>query len=214
MKNSLLKPLTGLFVLLICVISLARVSMPPSQKEEKPKENQKMQVKKTAASFRPYKDPQDLRVPYDWHQPSERKAYPKIKPLENDLTIRVSLRGNRVYILRENQVVYTMLASGGFFKNGKSTTPTGTFKIQDNRGDSFYNPELNEGANYWTSWDKDNVYLFHTVPTKSNGKYNRKEAKKLGVNSASHGCIRLSIPDAHWIMKNIPSGTKVIIKNN
>lgn len=214
MKNSLLKPLTGLFILLICAISLARVSMPSSQSEEKQKEDRKPLVKKTAASFRPFQDPRDLRVPYNWHQPSETKAYPRIKRLENDLTIRVSLRGNRVYILRENQVVYTMLASGGLFKKGKSTTPTGTFKIQDNRGDSFYNPNLNEGAKYWTSWDKDNVYLFHSIPTKSNGKYNQKEAKKLGIKASSHGCIRLSVPDARWLMKNIPTGTKVIIKNN
>lgn len=214
MKNSLLKPLTGLFILLICAISLARVSMPSSQSEEKQKEDQKPLVKKTAATFRPFQDPRDLRIPHDWRQPSEKKSYPKIKRLENDLTIRVSLRGNRVYILRANKVAYTMLASSGIFKNGKSLTPTGTYKIQDNRGESFYNPKLNEGANYWTSWDKNNVYLFHSIPTKGNGKYNQKEAKKLGIKAGSHGCIRLSVPDARWLMQNIPTGTKVIIKNN
>ncbi|MDF7683051.1 L,D-transpeptidase [Lactobacillus sp. ESL0679] len=214
MKKSLLKPLTFCFVILICVISLARISMPQTQEKASRPTKKETIVKKTAASFRPYQDPSDLRQPYNWCKSSERKPYPKIKSLENDITIRVSLKGNRVYILRNNQRIYTMLASGGVFKNGKSLTPTGTFHIQDNRGESFYNPNLNEGANNWTSWDKKDVYLFHSVPTKDNGKYNLKEAKKLGKQSGSHGCIRLSVPDSAWIMNNIRTGTKVIIKNN
>ena len=215
MKKSLLKVLTAFCVLLICAISLARISM-PSQPETKnsTKEAKKTAVIKTAASYRPYRDPKDLRSPFNWRKPSETKPYPKIKHLENDLTIRVSLKGNRVYILRGNKRVYTMLASAGLFKKGKSLTPTGNYKIKNGRGDSFYNPELNEGANNWTSWDQENVYLFHSVPTKGNGKYNIKEAEKLGVKPASHGCIRLSVPDSRWLAENIPVGTKVIIKNN
>ncbi|WEV70450.1 L,D-transpeptidase [Lactobacillus sp. ESL0785] len=218
MKKSLLKPLTFCFVILICVISLARLSMPnvgaPSSKPKQQEVKTTAVKKKTAASFRPYQDPADLRQPLDWHQSSEYKSYPKIKRLENDITIRVSLKGNRVYILRDNRRIYTMLASGGLFKKGKSLTPTGSFKIQDSRGDSFYNPNLNEGANNWTSWDPNNVYLFHSVPTKDDGQYNVKEAKKLGKTQGSHGCIRLSIADSHWLLKNIKVGTKVIIKDN
>lgn len=215
MKNSLLKTFTAFCVLLICAISLARVSMPSQQKEvNKTKDARKTAVIKTAASYRPYQDPKDLRAPFNWKKSSEAKPYPKIKHLENDLSIRVSLKGNRVYILRENKRIYTMISSAGLFKKGKSLTPTGKFKIKNDRGDSFYNPELNEGANNWTSWDKENVYLFHSVPTKSNGKYNIKEAEKLGVKPASHGCIRLSVPDSRWLVENIPAGTKVIIKNN
>lgn len=37
-----------------------------------------------------------------------------------------------------------------------------------------------------------------------------KEAKHLGTK-ASHGCIRLTIPDAKWIYENIPEKTKVVI---
>lgn len=211
MKNNLLKPLTAVFIFIICVISLARISMPSDQvKKTEPNE-----VKKSKpVSTRPYKDPDDLRRPFNWRKSSQVKPYPKIKRLENDLTMRVSLKGNRVYILREDQVIYTMLASGGIFKKGKSLTPTGTFKITSNRGDSFYNPQLNEGAKNWVSWSKQDNFLFHSVPTKNNGKYNKKEAKKLGVKPSSHGCVRLSVPDSRWVMKHIPSNTKVIIKNN
>ncbi|CCU56791.1 ErfK/YbiS/YcfS/YnhG superfamily [Bacillus subtilis E1] len=38
----------------------------------------------------------------------------------------------------------------------------------------------------------------------------KTEAEKLGTK-ASHGCIRLTIPDAKWIYENIPEHTKVVI---
>lgn len=215
MKNSLLKPLTAFCILLICAISLARVSMPAtSPSVETTQEDKKAVVKKTPTDSRPYADPSDMREPADWRKSSQIKPYPKVKHAADGLTIRVSLKGNRVYLLRAGHVVYTMRASGGAFKKGRSSTPTGTFRIQTSRGRSFYNPKLNEGANYWTSFDKTDNFLFHSVPTKGNGKYNRKEARKLGVKAASHGCIRLSVADARWLMKNIPAGTEVIIKNN
>ncbi len=66
------------------------------------------------------------------------KKYPKIKPYEKDLTLRVSLKGNRTYLLRKGKVLYTMLSTGGIYKKGKSLTPTGTFRIQNGRGDSFF----------------------------------------------------------------------------
>lgn len=55
--------------------------------------------------------------------------------------------------------------------------------------------------------------LFHSVwysgennpATLSISSYN-----KLGT-TASHGCVRLTVKDAKWIYKNIPSGTKVVI---
>lgn len=211
MKNSFLKPLTAFFVFLICAISLARVSM-PSTWDKSP--NEKTVEKKTAKLYRPYQDPKSMRQPYKWYKSSQTTSYPKIKHLENNLTIRVSLKGNRVYILREDQVIYTMLSSSGTFKDGKSMTPTGTYQIQPDRGESFYNPNLNEGAKNWTSWDQKNNYLFHSVPTKENGKYNKKAAQKLGVKPSSHGCIWLSVADSRWLMKHIPADTKVVIKNN
>ncbi|WEV40980.1 L,D-transpeptidase [Lactobacillus sp. ESL0681] len=213
MKNRLLKWGTFLAIALIGVISLARVSMPPNKIDVKQVAPKKSLVKKSQPTYRPYRDPATLRKPYDWRRSSEVRAYPKIKRIENDLTIRVSLKGNRVYILRNNERIYTMLASGGLFKKSKSLTPLGTFKIQGGRGDAFYNPNLNEGANNWTSWDEQNVYLFHSVPTKNNGKYNLTQARKLGKEPASHGCIRLSVADSLWLKDNIPTGTKVIIKN-
>lgn len=90
-------------------------------------------------------------------------------------------------------------------------TPTGTYHIQRQRGNTFYNAKLREGAKYYVSWLNHGTYLFHSVPTGANGKVNVKEAAKLGKTQGSHGCIRLSIPDARWFSKTVPVGTKVVI---
>ncbi len=73
---------------------------------------------------------------------SESKAYPKINNKEKDLSLRVSLKGNRVYLLKNKEVVYTMLSTAGIFKGGKSMTPIGTFKIRSNRGETFFNKKI------------------------------------------------------------------------
>jgi lipoprotein-anchoring transpeptidase ErfK/SrfK len=143
---------------------------------------------------------------FDWKKPSETKAYPDLK--ENpDSFIRVSIDKQQVYIQKGEKVLYTMNAATG---QSDSPTPKGTFEIQ-NRGDKFYNASSKEGANYWTSFKDWGVYLFHTVPTDENGTYLTDEAEKLGTPS-SHGCVRLSIPDAKWINENVPSGMKVIVE--
>ena len=156
-----------------------------------------------------------MRTPINWRLPSETVAYPDLKQL-NDFWIKVVISKNRVYLMDGKKAVYTMYASAGEYERQaggkkKSTTPTGTYYIQAERGDSFYNPNLSEGANYWTSWLNHGEYLFHTVPTDANGNYKVAEAKKLGKKPASHGCIRLSVADAKWINQNVPQGTKVVI---
>ena len=156
-----------------------------------------------------------MRTPINWRLPSETVAYPNLKQL-NDFWIKVVISKNRVYLMDGKKAVYTMYASAGEYERQaggkkKSTTPTGTYYIQAERGDSFYNPNLSEGANYWTSWLNHGEYLFHTVPTDANGNYKVAEAKKLGKKPASHGCIRLSVADAKWINQNVPQGTKVVI---
>ena len=163
--------------------------------------------------FWPYKDPKDLRPEGTWKKKSEKKKYPDLAKVKK-LWIRVSLKGNRTYIMSGKKPIYTMLSTGGLYHKGKSDTPTGTFHIQEERGQEFYNYELNEGARYYVSWKNHGVYLFHSVPTKANGKIDLKEAKKLGKTQGSHGCVRLSLPDAEWLMNTVPYGTKVVIKNN
>ena len=155
----------------------------------------------------------------DWQKSSETVPYPDLIKVKN-LWVKVSLKGNRTYLYDGSKLIYTMYSSGGVYqkdaKTGKmkSTTPTGTFYVQAERGDSFYNQELGEGANYYVSWLNHGEYLFHSVPTKADGSYNLREAAKLGKSTGSHGCIRLSVPDAKWMEQNLPEGTKVVIADN
>lgn len=153
-----------------------------------------------------------MRTPIDYRQPSEYAPYPDLNKM-NNFWIHVRIGQNRVYLMNGNNVVYTMYCTAGYYENGVSTTPTGTYYIQAERGNSFYNGGLGEGANYWTSFLDHGVYLFHTVPTDANGNYKPYEAAQLGINQGSHGCIRLSVPDAYWIMHNVPTGTRVVIEN-
>lgn len=205
------KRLVIALILVLAVIGLAKVSIPKEQANTQPKTHKVKKVS-TAEAARPYADPSDLRKEGTWKKKSEAKPYPKINN-KKGLVIRVSLKGNRVYVVKNKKVIYTMLSTAGTYVNGKSYTPTGTFWIRSDCGTDFFNPKLNEGAKDWRSWDKKNLYLFHSVPTKKNGKFNIEKAKKLGKTQDSHGCIRLSLPDAKWFMKNIPVGTKVIIKD-
>lgn len=159
---------------------------------------------------------QVMRAPISWKEPSEVKSYPDLNKV-SDFWVKVKLKKNRTYLMSGNKVIYTMYSSGGMYhdQNGKkvSDTPTGTFHIQKERGDEFFNQSLNEGAKYWVSWKDHGVYLFHSVPTLKDGKFNIPEAEKLGKEPASHGCIRLSVPDAKWMMEHLKEGTKVVVEN-
>lgn len=157
-----------------------------------------------------------MRTPINYMKSSETIPYPDVKKL-SDPWIKVSIAKNRVYIMDGKKTVYTMYCSAGKYENkdGKrvSATPTGTYAIQDDRGNSFYNASVKCGANNYVSWHDNGSYLFHSVPTDKDGHYIQSEAKKLGKSTASHGCIRLSVPDSKWMM-NIPTGTKVVVQNN
>lgn len=146
-------------------------------------------------------------VSNQWQQSSEQTAYPN--PAEHPhMWILVSKRQQRVYLIDRGKVLYRMYASTG---TRQEKTPSGIYHIQAERGLSFYNAKSGEGARYWVSWKNHGEYLFHSVPTNAQGNYLLDEATKLGKTSASHGCIRLSVPDARWMYQNIPQNTRVVI---
>lgn len=146
-------------------------------------------------------------VAINWRKPSEDKPYPKITA-ESGRYLHVSIAKQRVFILSpQKKVLYTMNASTG----KDNSTPRGVYEIQPEHGDFFFNQESGEGAKYWTSFKDHGIYLFHTVPTDDKGNYIPSEAEKLGKEANSHGCVRLSIPDAKWINHHVPVGTKVVI---
>lgn len=159
-----------------------------------------------------------LRKPIDWHKSSETIPYPDLSKVHN-LWVKVSIKGNRTYLYDGNHLLYIMYSSAGVYKRDKKThqmkslTPTGTFHVQQERGDSFYNASVKTGAKHYVSWHGHGQYLFHSVPTDPDGSFDKAQAAKLGKSTASHGCVRLSIADAQWMEQNLPTGTQVQIVN-
>lgn len=145
--------------------------------------------------------------PVDWLKSSQQVDYPD-PAAHPGLSLEVSLQDQRVYVRDGTDLLYTMYASTGM----DDSTPKGSFHIQAERGDHFYNPSEGMGARYYTSFLNHGVFLFHSVPTDSSGSYIKEEADMLGVRPSSHGCIRLTVPDARWIMQSVPTGTPVLVK--
>lgn len=132
--------------------------------------------------------------------------YPSIADISN-LNILVDTKNQRVYLLDNDKKITSFIVSTGIL-DGDSNTPLGDYVIENERGENFYTPRFGEGANYWVSFKDHGVYLFHSVPTDKDGNYIESEAQKLG-KPASHGCIRMSVPDSKWFYENIPTGTPV-----
>lgn len=123
-----------------------------------------------------------------------------------NLNIHVSISKQRVYIKSGDKVIYTMLCSTGAVG---TPTPLGNFRIQAEKGPAF------SGAAYYRSFKGHGIYLFHTIPTSiawSTNTFSAVEGRKLGTR-ASHGCIRLAVPDAKWFYYNMPYNTPVKIVN-
>lgn len=146
-----------------------------------------------------------------WQRSSETAPYPEVAKYPH-LWILVSKKQQRVYLVNRGKVLYTMYASTG--SGQANNTPTGTYHIQAERGLSFFNAKSGEGARYWISWKNHGEYLFHSVPINRQGRYIVNEAQGLGKTANSHGCIRLSVPDAKWMYQNIKQETKVVIINH
>lgn len=129
-----------------------------------------------------------------------------LEQAEKPLKVEVSIKDQEVTVLdARDRVVKKFACSSG--EEG-SETPTGTFTVTD-RGQSFYNPAVKEGAYYWTRFYK--TYLFHSVPFDKDRNMEPEEAAKLGT-PASHGCVRLETENAKWIYDHIPEGTSVVIQ--
>lgn len=182
----------------------------------------------------PYYDPADMRSKTGayYFQSSEKRAYPNLAKYKN-VWIRVSILGNRVYVMSGKKVIYTMYSSAGRFEmtNGKyqSDTPRGTFYMKAAYGPSFMSSD-GVGARYYMAYYGSD-YLFHSVPINNYGSgvyYKGYHYGYGGVGSTahltvqgtkpdSHGCIRLTLSDARWLYGQRTSGklkvgTKVVIK--
>lgn len=154
------------------------------------------------------KNAADSAKPVSWSTPSGG-AYPTLNQNET-IWLDVSIKDQKVYVKEGDQTIYTMIASTGLDTSSDTTTPKGTYSVQNERGEWFYSARYQEGAAYWVSWKNHGEFLFHSVPMDQNREVITAAAEKLGKKD-SHGCIRLTIPDAKWIYENILVNTKVVI---
>lgn len=206
MNSSLKHMLRVAFVFFVLTI-IYTVFLGTVNSKAQSKDNNK--VKQTVQV--PTKKTESVSEQIDWRKSSESKPYPNWTNHPN-AWVRVSLKSQRVYIMDDQRRLYKMYAS--IRSGGDNATPTGTYHIQAERGVSFYNTQSGEGARNWVSWKDHGIYLFRSVPTDQADHIVKSQADKLGKNAASHGCIRLSLPDSKWMYDTIPTGTKVVIDND
>lgn len=138
-----------------------------------------------------------------WKSPSGG-IQPNLAGRKN-LRIDVSLSKQRVYIYEGNTMIYFMVCSTGL---PGMDTPKGQFRIEAEKGPVFGGAL--GGARYYRSFLGHGVYLFHSATIDGAGNYIVSEGRKMG-QKASHGCIRLPVPDAIWFYNQIPYGTPVSI---
>ena len=112
-----------------------------------------------------------------------------------------------VYVQDENGD-YTIPYTAFVCSCGGSATPEGTFHISN----KYEWRALIHNMFGQYACRIHNRILFHSVPYSSESKdaLIAEEYNKLG-ETASAGCVRLSVADAKWIYDNCPSGTTVVI---
>jgi lipoprotein-anchoring transpeptidase ErfK/SrfK len=137
----------------------------------------------------------------------------KEAPSSKGYSVKVDISKQRTYVYKDGTLIKTMICSTGI-ENASTRTPRGSYIINQSgvkKGEWFYSSKYEEGAKYWVGFI-GGTYLFHSVPMDANKNIIQSEAEKLGT-PASHGCIRLSVQDAYWFYKNIPSGAKLVIQD-
>ena len=90
-------------------------------------------------------------------------------------------------------------------------TPTGTFKMENYRLRYEHFNNTNCYGQYWSILT-GRIYFHSILYTSFNAKdYTDTSYDNLG-KSVSHGCIRLTVPDARWIYYNVAPGTVVVVR--
>ena len=132
----------------------------------------------------------------------------------NQLKIVVDKTAQTLTVYDQDKPVTEFLVSTGKH-TAETETPSGTFEIQAEHGDWFYNPKkgVEEGAKNWVSFKDHGVYLFHSVVFDKNQNLIMSRQGKLG-HPNSHGCVQLSLPDSQWFFNTFANkvGTQVVVK--
>lgn len=89
-------------------------------------------------------------------------------------------------------------------------TPTGTFKMESFRLRYEIFANTNSYAQYW-SIISGRIYFHSILYSSLNASDYTGSWNNLG-KAVSHGCVRLTVPDARWIWYNVAPGSTVVIR--
>jgi lipoprotein-anchoring transpeptidase ErfK/SrfK len=95
----------------------------------------------------------------------------------------------------------------------KTQTPLGTFSMGSTRKRFGYFTKFKCYAQYWTHVG-GGIYFHSITYSRRNERYPIKTAIANLGKAVSHGCIRLTPDDAHWMYLYIPAKTKILITDN
>jgi hypothetical protein len=129
---------------------------------------------------------------------------PKNVPPAGTYSLEIDLTNCVLRVLNEQREdVRLMLCTIG---EEETPTPKGTFEMGEQRERFGYFKEFDCYAQYWTQIQGD--IFIHSVlyEEEDAGTLIKGSYQKLGEPS-SHGCVRLTVPDARWIYENIAPGT-------
>lgn len=142
---------------------------------------------------------------------SSQTTIAEVSPTASSTLVRINLTSQTATLYKNNTMVKTFQVMTGSDKN---PTPTGTFKINNNRD---YTPNGNNivlTGSYGTArvgiWNPfiRNSIAFHNAPWRKEYEFgNPQRRKKFG----SHGCVNMRYNDALYLYNNTKPGTTVIV---
>ncbi|HZB24335.1 MAG TPA: L,D-transpeptidase/peptidoglycan binding protein [Gaiellaceae bacterium] len=144
-------------------------------------------------------------------RPVFRLTQPKVTRRDLGPIIVIRRESNALHLYERGRLVRTLGVATGTWEY---PTPLGTFEIVDmQRNPAWYPPDSDwaeglepippgPGNPLGTRWMGLNVYGV--------GIHGTPDAASIGY-SASHGCIRMRIPDAEWLFERVRFGTTVVI---
>jgi lipoprotein-anchoring transpeptidase ErfK/SrfK len=134
-----------------------------------------------------------------------------VSALEDEVHIEINKTTNQLTIFLNDVPVYIFPVATG---KAKHLTPEGEFKIVTQVKNPWYLPKNIPGGSpqnpLGTRW------LGLSVPETGGYKYGihgTNNPYSIG-HHVSQGCIRMRNADVEWLYRNIPIGTRVIIKSN
>lgn len=133
---------------------------------------------------------------------------PADPPPAGTYSIEIDLTNRVLSVLDESGApVRQMLCTTGRWD---TPTPRGEFTMGTQRERFGYFEKFDCYAQYWSQIDGD--IFIHSVlyREKDADTLIRSSYRNLG-KSSSHGCVRLTVPDARWIYENVAPGSSVRI---